>query len=351
MDDIAISRRAVIQGAGLAVAMGEPALGAGRRPVGPGRAGAIVRRDFRVDVSEAVGAGVSGGKPQWLGARVVAPAHLASNGTVPVVICTHGGTFDKRYYDIRVPGRTGYSMAERFAAAGAIVVAFDMLGISGSSRPENADAVSRFVQATALDAAARSVFDQLVRGRLDRRIPALPRIRRIGLAHSMGVMVTVVQQANHHTFEQLLLLGYSIKGVELRHSAIPNIGSPQSQFDKPDNLRRLREGLRREYYLPDVPADVIAADEAAAAPPPQPAGREAVGAGVALAEAGMIREPVFLGYGERDISPDPRAELTAFSSSKDLTLALFPDVAHAHNLANGRDEVWRRSLAWIGSFA
>lgn len=347
-----ISRRGLI-GAGAVVAAsslpGNAVTAGGQARGAAHRGSGILRRDFRVDVARSVGPGVADGKPQWLGARLIAPRSLDLRNAVPVVACIHGGTFDRHYFDLQVPGRQGYSMGEYFAARGVVVIAFDMLGIGGSSRPSGPEPVSRFVQAAALDAAVREVYRMLATGRLDRGLPAIPRIRRIGLAHSMGVMVGVVQQARHRTFEQILLLGYSVRGVALRRSTLPPSAADVAVQQTPQYISNIRRILRTEYYLDDVPPDVIAADEAVAAAAPMPAGKEAQQQGVALAEAGEVTVPVFLGFGEHDISPDPRSEVGAFARCNDLSLGIFSDVAHAHNAANGRRRLWDACLAWIAA--
>ena len=308
---------------------------------------AIIRRDFRIDVSQAVPASVSGGFPQWLGARLIAPAAIDTRRPVAVVVGVHGGTYDKRYFDIQVPGRANYSMAEHFARRGAIVVALDYLGISDSSRPAHPAGADRHVLAAAQHAAANDVFARLSAGTLDKAIPPLPQIRRIGMAHSMGVMLTITQQAAHQTYEQVALLGYSVKGVELQRAKLapsPPVGTEAQELDF-TLIQRKR--LRSEYYLDDVPADVIAADEAATAPAPRTISDQAQTAGVALTDAGKITVPVYFALGERDISPNPHAEPSTLTGCNDLTFQIVRGSAHCQNLATTRVAFWDRMLAWI----
>jgi alpha-beta hydrolase superfamily lysophospholipase len=64
-------------------------------------------------------------------------------------------------------------------------------------------------------------------------------------------------------------------------------------------------------------------------------------------EAGMIDVPVLIAAGERDITADPRAEPTAYPSSSDITVAIFPRMAHMHNFATTRTQLWDRLCAWV----
>jgi acetyl esterase/lipase len=307
----------------------------------------LVRQDLRLDVSAAAPRAVSGSKRQWLGARIIAPSVIDYNRTAPVVICVHGGTYDKRYFDLDVPNRDGYSMAAHFAARGAIVVALDYLGISDSSRPPHMELADRHVFAAVQDAAARQVFDRLAKGELAPQLPALPRIRRVGLAHSMGVMLTITQQAAHATYDQVALLGYSVRGVQLvRAGAAPPPLTKASEADARRYLQMQRERLRAEYYMPDVPKDVIDADDAAAALPPRAISQQAQTAGIVIEDAGKIAAPVFFALGEHDISPAPHEETGYFKASDDVSLLILKGSAHSHNLAGSRQILWDRILAW-----
>jgi len=301
----------------------------------------ILRFDLRLDVTAATPPAVGGGEPQWLGARLVAPRDLPQ-GPIPVLICVHGGGYDKRYYDMQIPGRFGYSMAEHFARRGSVVVALDYLGIGGSSRPQNPLLMDRHVFADVQHAAALQIFARARKGELAPQLAPIRDLRRVGVAHSMGVMLTVTQQVEHATYDQLVLLGYSVRGVRLTRatpSAPPQVTEPGYE-----SVRRI--SLRPEYYLSDVPADVIAADEAAGAAAPTIISREAT-AGVPSPDAARLSTPLFFGLGERDISPDPHDEPGMFALCNDLTFLIVAGAAHSLNLAATRHKLWDRLLAWL----
>jgi alpha-beta hydrolase superfamily lysophospholipase len=302
-----------------------------------------MRRDFRLDVTSATPAHVGDGRPQWLGARLVAPSAIDAGGAVPVVVCVHGGGFDKRYYDMQIPGLTDYSMAEHFARRGAVVVALDYIGIGDSSRPAHPSLIDRRVFAALQHAAAAQVFKRASAGELAPGLPPLSRIRRVGMAHSMGVMLTVTQQVEHSTYDQVALLGYSVRGVRLTR-VIPSTSPAAAAGQDYEVVQRVN--LRPEYYMPDVPAGVIAADEAAGAPAPVTISREAT-AGNPSVDADRFTAPLFFALGEHDISPHPHEEVGMFSACDDITFMIVAGAAHSLNLASTRTVLWDRMLAWI----
>jgi pimeloyl-ACP methyl ester carboxylesterase len=114
---------------------------------------------------------------------------------------------------------------------------------------------------------------------------------------------------------------------------------------------RPSEEVLRIFHLDDVPAPVVEADLAASG--------QRVGAVTcvpmvqqAFAEdAAKIDVPVFLGFGERDISPDPWQEPAGYRSSPDVTLHMLAGSAHCHNYAATRMRQWDRIAAWLGETA
>ena len=77
-----------------------------------------------------------------------------------------------------------------------------------------------------------------------------------------------------------------------------------------------------------------------------PVAAQMVSAGVIAHEASLISAPVFLGVGERDIVPDLRLEPRAYENCDDITLFRCPRMAHMHNFAPTREELWARVHAW-----
>ena len=61
------------------------------------------------------------------------------------------------------------------------------------------------------------------------------------------------------------------------------------------------------------------------------AAKHAMSRGVIAEEAMRIECPVFLGFGERDTSQDPKAEPSGYLRSNDIALAIIPGMAHGQN--------------------
>jgi hypothetical protein len=67
-------------------------------------------QELSVEVGEAIGSGEPLRQTAWL----LVPPEPA--GTKAVLLCLAGGTYDKRYWHIEIPGHPGYSFAEHLAA-------------------------------------------------------------------------------------------------------------------------------------------------------------------------------------------------------------------------------------------
>jgi alpha-beta hydrolase superfamily lysophospholipase len=93
--------------------------------------------------------------------------------SAPALVCLPGGSYNRHYFDLHVPGLSGYSFAEAMQRRGFTVVTIDNLGTGQSSRLTRD--VELYDQAAALSLATE----------------ALPRIidhdgPLIGVGHSMG---------------------------------------------------------------------------------------------------------------------------------------------------------------------
>ena len=69
--------------------------------------------------------------------------------------------------------------------------------------------------------------------------------------------------------------------------------------------------------------------------------------GFAQLFAHRIDSPLFLAFGEFDVSVDPRAEATGYPGSFDITIVVVPRMAHMHNFAETRALLWGRFLEWL----
>jgi alpha-beta hydrolase superfamily lysophospholipase len=240
-------------------------------------------------------------------------------------------------------------MAEHFATRGVVVLTIDYLGVGDSSRPASIKGIDRHVAAAAHHAAAAQAFALLKEGRLTSSIPALPRIDRVGLAHSMGVMLQLTQQARWRTYDKIALLGYSVVGVTLDRPPEAQRSLDPSQYG--DEIVVDRKSLRRIFFLEDVPPEIIALDEATAVTVPSLIGLQAQMPNIVAEDVQAIDVPVFFALGERDLSPKPHEETARFTGTTDVAFLIVKGSAHNHNFATTRAVLWDRILTWIPATA
>jgi pimeloyl-ACP methyl ester carboxylesterase len=100
-----------------------------------------------------------------------------------------------------------------------------------------------------------------------------------------------------------------------------------------------------------VPKEVIAADDAAGVAVPRELAWRSLSPNAVTTEASTIDVPVFVGLGERDVSPDPEGEPALFPASPSVTLYVLPGSAHCHNFATTRHKLWDRLASWVASTA
>lgn len=304
------------------------------------------------DVTDALPGEIAGGRRIEIAAWLFVPDDVSKLGPRPVVMTLlHGGSYDKRYHDAAVPGRTGYSCARRLADLGDIVLLPDVLGIGESSRLPVQQHATRQVAALANHAAVTQFSERLRRGGLRHGLPALPDFVSIGGGHSMGGMLTMTQQAEHRTYAGVMIMGYTAVGV---HRMVDGqlrpvvLGPP---VPGQDYLAVDRAPLRDTFHWPDVPLDVIAADDALAVEVPALLGRVGVQPGVVTEDAARIEAPVYICLGERDNSPDPHAEPSYYRASRDITLHVLRRSAHCHVFATTRQQMWDRMHRWARGVA
>ena len=145
------------------------------------------------------------------GVVVCSAARLAACGA-NCWSCLHGATCDHRYFHAEFARHQGYSFAEYFTALGYHVLTIDHPGMGSSTRPEPERLLTRDIVAAVNDHVTRDVALGLAAGRWF-EVLADERLRITGLAHSLGGMLGIVQQARHRTFARLAVMGWSNIGV------------------------------------------------------------------------------------------------------------------------------------------
>ena len=312
------------------------------------------RAELMIDISAAVGRCES----LRIAVTVTWPDRLPAHPLA--IFAWPGGGYNRRYFDLAIPGHAGYSQAEHHACHGVITVACDHLGVGDSSVPVSALGHADLARANA--AAAVFLLRGLREGTISAGLPALPDLAAVGTGHSYGGLLLTMLQASQPLFAGVGMLGWS--GI---NTVIPvDESDPLVAEIHGARVPARHHPYRDAFHWHDEPEDIVAADlegypcRLGGAPVPSwgtrfmPGGpnlapeRPPNGA-VTAAEAAQIEAPVLIAVGERDVCPDPRAEPGAYRASSDVTLLVVPRMAHAHNFAGTRTLLWDRVVAWAAT--
>jgi pimeloyl-ACP methyl ester carboxylesterase len=304
--------------------------------------------DVTTEVSEAAGFG----EPLHTRATVILP-DPESLGPRPVVCFGFpGGGYSRQYFTFDMPDSSGGGEAGWHAERGWVFVSVDHPGVGESTVPSEPERLTFSTVAAANAATVGQIRDALVGGTLAEHFPAVHDPVVVGIGQSMGGCFTIVQQGLHATYAGIGVLGFSA-----RHTTIP-FPALSAAADSPFALRD--DGLPAltwAFHYDDVPRDIVAQDmrdyptragntpEWGSATIP-PCATEMLDPGIVATEAAAITAPVFVGVGERDVCPDPRAEPEAYASSPDITVFVCPRMSHMHNFASTREQFWSRLHAW-----
>lgn len=286
--------------------------------------------------------------------------------TNPIVYFGYpGGGYNRHYFDLslsHLDDRAPYSQARFHAARGEIFVACDHIGVGGSDIPT---APLDYHDVALMNVfASREVISRLRAGSLIPGLgPLIPRAT-VGIGQAFGGFLLTLAQAEDPVFDGVAFLGWSALRTDPGWPAGVDVASilrNGTRGDDPHNPRR------RTYHWTDVPAEIVIADLTrvpgsaganerwgARYHPGGPllvADRNPVAPGVVAREAAAISAPVLVVAGETDVMDDPWAEPSAYRSSGDVTLCVFPSMAHMHNFSSNRLRLWRRLSEWAGTVA
>ena len=303
---------------------------------------------------------------------LAASVHLPDpDGEPPraVLICWPGGSYARAYWDMHIPGHCGYSFAEHMTAQGFVVVAADHLGVGASSKPADGDRVDFETMGAAAASFVAQLRQIVAEGASEFGGRPLPSVPIIGIGHSLGACLTVVTQARYRCYDAVALLGFTHGQKDVSVTAV---GAAERSPMDDDQRREIaieqaraffgdtwddiygsapREPNHAWLHDPDVPAEVIAADDAEAAPWPRQSYVEALLAGHSARFAAELDCHVFLGFGDHDVPPVPHADVAYYPRSPDVTLFVLSKSAHCHNFASTRTQLWDRIGRWAGELA
>ena len=268
---------------------------------------------------------------------------------VSVLCCLAGGPVTRRYWDLDVPGADGsYSFARTMAAKGHYVVLTDHLGIGDSSKP---DPMELTVEVMA--AASHETFTNVLA-----TLPALP---AVGVGHSMGAMLTAIQQAHHHTYRAIALTGFTNAGLPdfvppdlvpfiddpLRLRAeLPKVLSERGAFPPPPAPDAPpRRPVR--FHGSRLPQEVSDAVRAIAAMPPPLAAMTSMVPGSIRPEMDVIDVPVLIANGDLDITGPIEDIPAAFPKSPRVDTVVLPETGHSHHAFPGRLVLYDYLDEWV----
>ena len=183
--------------------------------------------------------------------------------------------------------------------------------------------------------------------------------RSVGVGHSMGAMLTAMQQARYGRHAALVLFGFGTRGL-------PAALSPEELTFANDpaairaNLVRLAH-LRGADPYPQIvrsaqSKDLFAGDTAdrrgvealqrARSRLLLTAGLFSMIPGSCSPECAQVTVPVFLAVGDRDIAGPARQIPADYCASPDISLLVLPSTGHAHFLFDSRRQLFRRVADW-----
>jgi pimeloyl-ACP methyl ester carboxylesterase len=173
----------------------------------------------------------------------------------------------------------------------------------------------------------------------------------------MGGMLLGVQQARHATFAAIAILGHGVglRSVlteeELSCARDANVGEvavvtlARTRFAVPAAPAAARPPPGS--FLPaDLAEPVRAAFVAQQTELLFSCGLTSMLPGSTDQEKAAITAPVFLGFGEDDLTQDFMGCVALYTATNDITLFVLPGAAHCHNQSARRTMLWDRLAHW-----
>ena len=295
-----------------------------------------------------------------IAATLYAPSEVDEQD-LRVLVCWPGGSYGRDYWDIHLPGRDGYSFAEHMTARGFVVIAADPLGVGDSGRPGDGTLCTYDALADAAHGTVQLVRAGLTEGTLAPELPPVAAAGIVGVGHSMGGGLVVLQQARWGSYDAIGVLGYT-HGAKAR--AVPSGDDAARRATAVEQAKgfwgdqwEARYGVvdkaPHQNWLngPDAAADIVAADNANAVVWAAEPYIDALHVGYTAAYAARVTAPVMVAFGEFDLAERPRDEAAFYERSDDITLFVLQGSYHCHNFQDGRARLWDRLGAWAAGVA
>jgi hypothetical protein len=319
--------------------------------------------DLRVPVPSG-----DGGQQSWeIAATVYLPPDDVLASTPGALVLMPGGGYGRRYFDLPVPG---YSQAVHHVQRGTVVIAMDHLG-AGESTILPMEVTTLATVAAANHAAVGAIVDRLRAGTLSAGVPPAGLACVVGAGQSLGGHALIGMQAGHRTFDGMAMLGSSLvattlpvrpgtaeiliaEGTTPEEAAQIVLASTDWNWAFHWDAGPVADPARPPHDLPSL----IAADVADGLPVRRAApawgsltwpgfGSSAMLPGAVADEAAIIDVPVLLAMGERDVCRPLAQEIAALKSASDIGVLVVPQMAHMHNFAATRAQIWDRLEEFI----
>lgn len=292
------------------------------------------------------------GRPHKVVARVVVPAPDAAARLSRDIwfFCMHGATVDWRYWCTRVEGYgDAYDSSAFFARRGIGTVAIDVFTVGESAYDGDARDITWEDLADAHHQAVTQLRERLAGGTLVPGLEPQESPAVLGIGHSNGVPLAVIQQSLFGDFEAIAPMALSVgpfggfgSRISFEEGGRPPVGS-DVMIDEHGMVQLPRRKSRFPNHLDDVPQDVVDAKTNLSFPP---CSMEMVTGTPAKPHAAKVECPVFIAFGEVDTTDDLLAEKRYYEKSEDVTLWIQPGMAHYHNFAGTREELWLALGIW-----
>jgi hypothetical protein len=200
-------------------------------------------------------------------------------------------------------------------------------------------------------------------GTLASGLPPLADPVLVGIGQSLGGFITMIQQGKYADYPGIGVFGASPLMIttvrdqpdwesmsldERREWIIAANARESGHAELPMYHGAPREIRRGTFHVHDVPADLFRYDEEQCHTLiPRMSGIDGMTPGFAKPFAARIESPLFLAFGDTDVAADPHAEPAAYPNSGDITVVTIPRMAHMHNFADTRVQLWDRFAAWL----
>ncbi len=261
------------------------------------------------------------------GGSVAIDLHSPAQPPRALFFCLAGGGANRRYFDLGDAGDREFSFAERMTAAGFAVAAADVPGVGDSVLPPGAGFFTPRAAAAALHAALAQLQ---------------PGVPVIGVGHSMGGMLIILQQGRFTDFAGVALLGSNAGGLDWALTEAERVYTGDEA-----GVERDLEALTRARFgdpfaamrLTTAGAGTIFAGESPEATARLRTARDRLfNAGGMMSmipgsfatEAGAVAVPLFLAFGDNDIGIPPNLVSRDFPRVADVTLLVLPGTGHNH---------------------